>query len=59
MDNVADILRSLAASFADLANEYETQKNNVNARLTYIEEEVDKNRTALKNAASLILNSLD
>jgi hypothetical protein len=59
MDNVADILRSLAASFADLANEYEIQKNNVEARLNFIEEETVKNKKALKTAASLLLNSLD
>jgi hypothetical protein len=59
MDNVADILRLLAASFADLANEYEIQKNNVEARLNFIEEETVKNKKALKNAASLLLNSLD
>lgn len=59
MDNVADILRSLAASFADLANEYEIQKNTVETRLNFIEAEEDKNRKALKNAASLLLNSLE
>ena len=57
--DISDILRSLAASFADLANEYEVQKNNVDTRLSCIEDKVDKNRKALKNAASLILDSLD
>ena len=57
--DISDILRSLAASFADLANEYEVQKNNVETRLNCIEDEVDKNRKVLKSAASLILNNLD
>jgi hypothetical protein len=59
MDNVTDILRSLAASFADLANEYEIQKGNVEARLNFIEEETSKSKKALKNAASLLLDSLE
>ena len=57
--DISDILRSLAASFADLANEYEVQKNTVETRLSCIEDEVNKNRKALKNAASLLLDSLD
>ena len=52
---VVDICRALASNFAQLAEELDKQQKQNEARMNWVEDKVEQNRDALKDAASAIL----
>ena len=53
--DVSDICRELANNFAQLAEELDKQQQKNEARMDWVEDKVEQNRDALKDAASAIL----
>ena len=54
--DVSNICRELANNFAQLAEELEKQQKDNETRMSCIEDQVEQNRDALKDAANAILS---
>ena len=56
---VSEILRQISSDFVILAEEVDKWQETTNRRLDYIESETETNRSALKEAANVILSKLN
>jgi hypothetical protein len=59
MNEISDILKSMASHFADLADKIEKRDSEQQHRIGTLEAEVYKNKHTLKTVAKVILNELE
>jgi hypothetical protein len=59
MSNLSEILRRVANTFAELADELDEQNMRTNARLDALEAKSDANTQTIKDAARMLLDNLD
>ena len=59
MNEISDILKSMASHFADLADKIEKRDAEQRAKITCLEGEVERNRNTLRKIANTILDELE
>lgn len=59
MSNLSEILRRVANTFAELADELDEQNMRTNARLDTLEAKSDANNQIIKDAARMLLENLN
>jgi hypothetical protein len=59
MSNLSEILRRVANTFAELADELDEQNIRTNARLDVLEAKSDANTQTIKDAARILLDNLN
>ena len=58
MNEVNDILRSMASNFAQLADEIERRDSEQRSKIAYLEGEVSRNKETLRKVADVIIGEL-
>lgn len=58
MNEISDILKSMASHFADLADKIEKRDSEQQGKINALEAEVDRNRETLRKVASVIIGEL-
>ena len=59
MNEISDILKSMASHFADLADKIEKRDAEQQCRINSLEVEVHKNKHTLRTVADVILKELE
>lgn len=58
MNEISDVLKSIAGSFAQLANEIEKRDAEQRAKITWLEGETVRNKETLRKVANIIIGEL-
>ena len=59
MNEISDILKSMASHFADLADKMEKRDASQQSRIDALETEINKSKQTLRTVANVILNELE
>lgn len=58
MNEISDILKSMASNFAQLADEIEKRDAEQRGKIAYLECEVNRNKETLRKVANVIIGEL-